>query len=92
MTRNGRFNDRCLSLDEFAGSFDSGKSRIFSDRGEGAERICRACRARFARVQIMPVRMDRTYTPTASRGSCSSGPVIPAGSRMYSSRTSRKKQ
>ncbi len=42
MTRNGRFNDRCLSLDEFAGSFDFGKSRIFSDRGEGAERICRA--------------------------------------------------
>ena len=40
--RNERFNESCLSLDEFAGSFDFGKSRIFSDRGEGAERICRA--------------------------------------------------
>ena len=40
--RNERFNESCLSLDEFAESIDLGKSRIFSDRGEGAERICRA--------------------------------------------------
>ncbi len=42
MTRNERFNESCLSLDELAESIDLGKSRIFSDRGEGAERICRA--------------------------------------------------
>ena len=40
--RNERFNESCLSLDEFAESIDLGKSRIFSDRGDGAERICRA--------------------------------------------------
>ena len=40
--RNERFNESRLSLDEFAESIDLGKSRIFSDRGEGAERICRA--------------------------------------------------
>ena len=40
--RNERFNESCLSLDEFAESIDLGKSRIFSDRGDGAERICGA--------------------------------------------------
>ena len=42
MTRNERFNAGCLSLDKLAESIDAAKSRIFSDRGEGAERICRA--------------------------------------------------
>ena len=40
--RNERFNARCLSLEEVAESIDPAKSRVFSDSGEGAERICRA--------------------------------------------------
>ena len=40
--RNDRFNASCLSLDGLAKSIDPAKSRVFSDRGEGAERICRA--------------------------------------------------
>ena len=42
MTRNDRFNDGCLSLDELAKSIDPAKSRVFSDGWEGAERIYRA--------------------------------------------------
>ena len=41
-SRNERFNASCLSLDGLAKSIDPAKSRVFSDRGEGAERICRA--------------------------------------------------
>ena len=41
-SRNDRFNDGCLSLDKLAKSIDPAKSRVFSDRGDGAERICRA--------------------------------------------------
>lgn len=41
-SRNERFNASCLSLDELAESIDPAKSRVFSDRGEGAERICHA--------------------------------------------------
>ena len=41
MTRNDRFNARCLSLDEFAESIDFGKSCVFSDRGEGMRRTFR---------------------------------------------------
>ena len=40
--RNDRFNARCLSLDKIAESIAPAKARIFSDHGEGAERICRA--------------------------------------------------
>ena len=40
--RNERFNKCFLSLDGLAESIDPAKSRVFSDRGEGAERICRA--------------------------------------------------
>ena len=39
--RNDRFNTRCLSLDKLAKSIAPAKARIFSDHGEGAERICR---------------------------------------------------
>ena len=41
-SRNERFNASCLSLDGLAKSIDPAKLRVFSDRGEGAERICRA--------------------------------------------------
>ena len=41
-SRNERFNTRCLSLDELAKSLDTAKSRVLSDQGESAERICRA--------------------------------------------------
>ena len=41
-SRNDRFNDDCLSLDWLEESIDPAKSRIFSDGGVGAERICRA--------------------------------------------------
>ncbi len=40
--RSERFNKGFLSLDGLAESIDPAKSRIFSDRGEGEERICRA--------------------------------------------------
>ena len=39
--RNDRLNASCLSLDKLAKSIDPAKSRVFSDRGDGAERICR---------------------------------------------------
>ena len=35
-SRNERFNASCLSLDGLAKSIDPAKSRVFSDRGEGA--------------------------------------------------------
>ena len=39
--RNERLNARFLSLNELAKSVDPDKARIFSDRGKGADRICR---------------------------------------------------
>ena len=40
-SRNERFNDSCLSLNEFAESIDAAKSCAFSDGGEGMRRIFR---------------------------------------------------
>lgn len=39
--RNERFNRSCLSLEKLAESIDPAKSRSFSDKGAGAERIFR---------------------------------------------------
>ena len=56
--RNERFNASCLSLDELAESIDPAKSRIFSDQGDGAERICRAVEWGAARPDSTPCRAE----------------------------------